>query len=61
MPAESPQLLDPAAWHNPRVRPEWYDTIRAHLPAFDAKTTPTTMGAIPEASNPPRSPIGAKT
>lgn len=39
MPAESPQI----------VKPEWYDAIREHLPVFDPKTTPTTMGAIAEA------------
>ena len=49
MPAESPQLADPAAWHDARVRPEWHDTIREHLPVFDRRTTPTTMGAIAEA------------
>ena len=49
MPAESPQLNDPAAWNDPRVRAEWHDTIREHLPVFDRRTTPTTMGAIPEA------------
>jgi aminoglycoside 3-N-acetyltransferase len=35
MPAESPHMSDPA--------------IREHLPIFDPRTTPTTMGAIPEA------------
>lgn len=49
MPAESPNLSDPASWDDPRVRPEWHETIRAHLPVFDPLTTPTTMGAIPEA------------
>src|SRR5262245_46777721 len=49
MPAESPQLGDPAGWNDERVRPEWYATIREHLPVFDPLTTPTTMGAIPEA------------
>lgn len=27
----------------------WHDKIREHLPIFDPFTTPTTMGAIPEA------------
>lgn len=37
MPAESPLVSDPAG------------TIRDHLRVFDPSTTPTTMGAIPEA------------
>lgn len=49
MPAESPQMGDPASWNDARVRSEWYPTIREHLPVFDPLTTPTTMGAIPEA------------
>ena len=31
------------------VKLEWHDIIRAHLPVFDPLTTPTTMGAVPEA------------
>ena len=49
MPAESPQMGDPANWNDARVRSEWYPTIREHLPVFDPLTTPTTLGAIPEA------------
>ena len=49
MPAESPQMSDPAGWYDDRVKPEWFDTIREHLPVFDPETTPTTMGAIAEA------------
>ncbi len=49
MPAESPQVSDPGTWNDNRVREEWHDTIREHLPVFDPRTTPTTMGAIPEA------------
>ena len=49
MPGESPQLADPATWVNPRVDPAWHDPIREHLPVFDPRTTPTTMGAVPEA------------
>jgi aminoglycoside 3-N-acetyltransferase len=49
MPAESPQVADPSTWQDDRVKPEWYDTIREHLPVYDPRTTPTTMGAIPEA------------
>jgi aminoglycoside 3-N-acetyltransferase len=49
MPAESPDVSDPSTWSDDRVKVEWHDTIRAHLPVFDPLTTPTTMGAIPEA------------
>jgi aminoglycoside 3-N-acetyltransferase len=49
MPAESPQVSDPSFWEDDRVKVEWHDTIREHLPVFDPLTTPTTMGAIPEA------------
>lgn len=49
MPAETPYVSDPESWHDTRVRPEWFDVIREHLPVFDPRTTPTTMGAIPEA------------
>ena len=49
MPAESPNVSDPSTWNDDRVKAEWYDVIRAHLPVFDPLTTPTTMGAIPEA------------
>ena len=49
MPAESPNLSDPCGWSDVRVKLEWHDVIRAHLPIFDPLTTPTTMGAVPEA------------
>jgi aminoglycoside 3-N-acetyltransferase len=49
MPAESPHVSDPSTWNDPRVMPEWYETIRENLPVFDPLTTPTTMGAIAEA------------
>ncbi len=49
MPAETPQIEDPDAWNDPRVKPEWHEEIREHLPLFDPATTPTSMGAIPEA------------
>lgn len=49
MPAESPQVSDPGDWNDDRVNADWHETIRAHLPVFDPLTTPTTMGAIPEA------------
>ncbi|MEO0560291.1 MAG: AAC(3) family N-acetyltransferase [Bacteroidota bacterium] len=49
MPAETPQVSDPRDWNDARVDPAWHETIREHLPVFDPRTTPTTMGAIPEA------------
>jgi len=49
MPCESPQLLDPSINRDPRAKPEWDETIREHLPVFDPLTTPTTLGAVPEA------------
>jgi aminoglycoside 3-N-acetyltransferase len=49
MPAESPSMSDPAHSNDSRIKPEWHDRIREHLPVFDPRTTPTTMGAIPEA------------
>ncbi len=49
MPAESPNVSDPSSWNDDRVKADWYETIREHLPVFDPLTTPTTMGAIPEA------------
>jgi aminoglycoside 3-N-acetyltransferase len=48
MPAESPQVSDPSTWNDDRVKPEWYDVIREHLPVFDSRTTATTLGVIPE-------------
>src|SRR6267154_2024459 len=49
MPAESPQVSDPSTWNDDRVKSEWYDTIREYLPVFDSRTTPTTLGVMPEA------------
>jgi aminoglycoside 3-N-acetyltransferase len=49
MPAESPGVSDPSSWNDDRVESDWHETIRKHLPVFDPSTTPTTMGAIPEA------------
>lgn len=49
MSAESPQVSDPSYWNDDRVHADWHEAIRAHLPVFDPLTTPTTMGAIPEA------------
>ncbi|MEM7354577.1 MAG: AAC(3) family N-acetyltransferase [Acidobacteriota bacterium] len=48
MPAATPLCADPATWPAPRVPPEWLDEVRRHLPLFDRRTTPTSLGAIPE-------------
>ncbi len=49
MPAASPNVSDPSGWNDKRVKADWHGTIRKHLPVFDPLTTPTMMGAIPEA------------
>lgn len=50
MPAFSPAGADPAQWWNrPPVPEVQRDVIRAHMPVFDAATTPSEMGAVSEA------------
>ena len=48
MPAFSPEVSDPAGWPSPAFPAEWIEEARAQVPAYDADTTPTSMGAIPE-------------
>ncbi|MEN8182262.1 MAG: AAC(3) family N-acetyltransferase [Myxococcota bacterium] len=49
MPAATPRCGDPAGWTDPRVPEAWLEETREHLPVFDPRTTPTSLGAIPEA------------
>lgn len=48
MPAATPHCADPATWREPKIPEAWIDEVRESLPLFDARTTPTAMGAIPE-------------
>ncbi|QNP73377.1 AAC(3) family N-acetyltransferase [Streptomyces roseirectus] len=50
VPTQSGDLTDPAHWQSPPVPESWWDEIRATMPPYDPRTTPTRgMGAIPEA------------
>ena len=49
MPASTPHCADPSTWSNPRFPEAWLAEVREHLPIFDPRTTPTSMGAICEA------------
>lgn len=49
LPAHSTDNSDPSHWENPAVPAAWHEVIRAHMPAFDKRLTPTRqMGRIAE-------------
>ena len=49
MPAHSGGMGDPARWRNPPVPETWFETIRADMPAYDARWTPTrSVGVVAE-------------
>ncbi|MEV0730439.1 AAC(3) family N-acetyltransferase [Polymorphospora sp. NPDC050346] len=47
--AQSPDNRDPSTWTDNPVPESWWQTIRDHLPGFDAALTPSTaVGVVPE-------------
>ncbi|MFF6784252.1 AAC(3) family N-acetyltransferase [Streptomyces sp. NPDC012510] len=49
VPSQTGQLSDPSLWAHPPVPEEWWGLIRASMPAYDPRTTPTRgVGVIPE-------------
>ncbi|MFD7658197.1 aminoglycoside N(3)-acetyltransferase [Actinosynnema sp. NPDC059797] len=49
VPTQCGDNSDPAKWRNPPVPESWWDGIRASMPPYDPRTTPSSgMGVIPE-------------
>lgn len=49
VPTQTGDLSDPALWERPPVPEEWWDRIRATMPAYDPRLTPSRgVGVIPE-------------
>lgn len=49
MPAYSTDNSEPRDWRNPPIPDDWHQVVRDHMPAFDARQTPTrALGRIAE-------------
>ena len=49
VPTHSPDNSDPSQWRRPPVPESWWADIRASMPPYDPRTTPSSgMGVIPE-------------